>query len=434
MNFYCRAWLVVAGFVFSMSVQAAHSEDFEYNGYFRAGTGTNSYGGDQECFSNTGSSGNEFRLGNECSIYGEAAFTAHQLRGEGSDPFFKSSIRLAYMSPGHQAYEGGRTGSEDFHLTEAFVQGGRVHDTPYTFWVGKRFYRGPALYMNDWWYWGNTVGNGAGIEEIPVGFGKLAVAQIRQISNSAADVSDVGTHGLTLWDARIKEIEIAENTELELWLGYAHSPNGTASNGTPFEKATGYLLGTRVHQKLGEGFNEIVLIGGQGLMESLELSGDTAPVKGVSTQDKAWRFRLVDHWTHQNPGSKWAFHLMLSHEQWDTGADSKSGGQWTGLGFQPIYFLTDHVHLTGLLGASQVEVESETDGAGDPLGERVLFRATIAPQLAINRNVWGRPVLRAFYTHSWWNRNNKTSIAGGAPAYADHTSGSSYGFQAEVWF
>ena len=431
MNFYLRGWLLVASLVLSTSAGAAHSEDFEYNGYFRAGTGTNSFGGDQQCFSNSGSSGNEFRLGNECSIYGEAAFTAHQLQGADSDPFFKSSIRLAYISPGHESYE---AASEEIHLTEAFVQGGRVHDTPYTFWVGKRFYRGPALYMNDWWYWGNTVGNGAGIEEIPLGFGKLAVAQIRQISNSATDVSDVGTHGLTLWDARIKEIKISEQTELEVWLGYAHSPNGTTSADVVFEKATGYLLGARLHQKLGEGFNEIVLLGGQGLMESLELTGDTAPVKGVSTQDKAWRLRLVDHWTHQVPNSRWAFHLMASHEQWDTGADTKSGGQWTGLGLQPIYFLTEHVHLTGLLGASQVEVESEIDGLGDPLGKRTLFRATIAPQLSISRNVWGRPVLRVFYTHSWWNRENKIQVATGAPAYADHTSGAAYGFQAEVWF
>ncbi|MCB0365230.1 MAG: carbohydrate porin [Bdellovibrionaceae bacterium] len=428
MNFFCRSLLLGVGLCVSFAAGAVHSENFEYNGYFRASTGTNSKGGDQECFTNSGTTGNEFRLGNECSIYGEAAFTAHHLKAQGeTDPFFKSTIRLAYISPGHAAYEGT---NEELHLTEAFVKGGRFHDTPYTFWAGKRFYRGPDLYMNDWWYWGNTIGNGAGVEDVPLGFGQLALAQIRQIGTTQ---SDVGRHGLTLWDARVSKIEVTENTELEVWLGYAHAPNGT-SGATIYEKATGYVAGTKFHTKLGEGFNIALLVAGQGLMESLELSGDTAPVKNVSTQDKAQRLRIADHWTHFVPDSKWAFHLMAMHEQWDTGADTDSAGTWTGIGVHPVYFLTDHVHLTGQVGFSQVEIESEKDGMGDPLGARTLIRATVAPQLAINRSVWGRPVLRAFYTHSWWNKENKAKIATGAPAYADLTSGGAYGFQAEVWF
>jgi len=428
MNFVIRSSLLSIVLSLAYGAQAIPSENFEYTGYFRAGTATNSLGGDQQCFKNSGSSGNEFRLGNECGIYGEATLTAHQLRGGEADPFFKGVVTLAYISPGHKSYEGS---SEEIHVTEAFAQGGRVHDTPYTFWIGKRFYRGPNIYMNDWWYYGDTAGNGAGIEEIPVGFGKLAVAQLRQIHDTIS--SDVGRHGLTLWDVRLSDIKVGETSDLAFWLGYAHSPNGT-SGATVYEKATGYVLGTKFHQKLGQGFNEIVLIAGQGLMQSLDLTGDSAPIEGTSTQDKAQRVRLADHWAHEEAGSRWAWQVMASHEQWDTGAATKSGGTWSALGVQPIFFVTDHVHLTGVLGASQIEVESEVDGAGDPLGSRTLFRATIAPQLAVSRSVWGRPVLRAFYTQSWWNKENKTMIATGAPAYADRTSGAAYGFQAEVWF
>ena len=42
----------------------------DMHGYLRSGTGNNLQGGKQNCFNNPGSEGNEFRLGNECGIYG----------------------------------------------------------------------------------------------------------------------------------------------------------------------------------------------------------------------------------------------------------------------------------------------------------------------------------------------------------------------------
>ncbi|MCB0363363.1 MAG: carbohydrate porin, partial [Bdellovibrionales bacterium] len=76
----------------------------------------------------------------------------------------------------------------------------------------------------------------------------------------------------------------------------------------------------------------------------------------------------------------------------------------------------------------------EVDSNSNPLGQRTLYRATIAPQLAIKSKLAARPVLRAYYTQSWWNKENKTSMGESAPAYIDKTSGAAYGFQAEVWF
>ena len=63
-----------------------------------------------------------------------------------------------------------------------------------------------------------------------------------------------------------------------------------------------------------------------------------------------------------------------------------------------------------------------------------MYRLTLAPQLSLNSNIWGRPVLRAYYTHSFWNEDNKTFIAQNAPSYADKDSGGAYGFQMETNF
>lgn len=430
----------------TLQSQANASEGFEYTGYFRSGTGTNSLGGNYECFNNKKTSGNEFRIGNECLTYGEATFTFHHLKNEKNDPFFKSQIRLAYVANNFGKPVTGTTtysnnGDATFSLAEAYVQGGRFQDVPYTFWAGKRFYREPDLFMNDWFYYGNTVGNGAGVEEIPVGIGKLAIAQLRQVNTDSADGgrTEKGRPGITLWDARLRDIVITDNDKLEFWVAYGHSPEGTnvATPANVYEKGTGLILGAKNRYEFDGGFYDAALIRGSGLMESLELSGDSTPPKGTSTQQDAHRWRLVNHVQYEIPNSKWAFHAGVSHERWDSGAESKNLGKWTSVGILPVYFLTDHVQLTGQLGASLVDDESETDPAtGNPLGQRTLYRATIAPQIAINTKLSARPVLRAYYTQSWWNDKNKgaTFIGESAPSFADKTSGASYGFQAEVWF
>lgn len=447
--FLVLLFLLVQG----VKAQAVSANQFEYRGYFRSGIGVNSLGGNHECFYNknteSGHFVNEFRLGNECGTYGEATFLVHHLKSEDNEPFFRSQIRLAYISQGFKAYEGrSEIDQEDdaFHLVEAYVQGGHFSDAPYSFWAGKRFYRESDLYMNDWYYYGNTVGNGAGIEEIPVGIGQLALAQLREVdthsvigSNPGQAIrTEVGRPGITVWDARLKNIILNDHDKMEFWVAYGHAPQGTAKVApyTTYEKSQGIILGTKNHLTFSGGFYDFALLHGSGLMQTLELNGNALAEQGVSTQSKSSRWRIVNHVNYQIPESNWAFLAGLNHEAWNTGEDHNSSGRWTSVGILPVYFLSDHVQLTGQVGASLVKIDSETDANGDPLGLRTLYRVTLAPQLALAKALSARPVIRAYYTQSWWNRPNTASVAdtGGAPAYFDKTSGSAYGFQAEVWF
>jgi maltoporin len=66
---------ILLSLLFISKVSAIEIKDVDMFGYVRAGVGSNTYGGDQECFYNQGAGGgngigrNEFRLANECSNY-----------------------------------------------------------------------------------------------------------------------------------------------------------------------------------------------------------------------------------------------------------------------------------------------------------------------------------------------------------------------------
>ncbi len=456
-TFLALNYFLLIFFIFKLitnNVWAINSDQFEYSGYFRAGTGTNDRGGNHECFYNqlsgTGSKGNEFRLGNECPIYGEAIFTAHHLKGENNNPlnnspFFRSQIRLAYLSQGYKGYEGSSdiTGESDvFNLAEVYIQGGKFTDVPFTFWVGKRFYREPDLNMNDWFYFGNTVGNGAGVEDIPLGIGQLAFAQLRQVNtdqlnNSGSPIrTDVGRPGVTLWDMRLRNIEWQGSNKFDLWTGYAYAPGGsqTTSPYTAYEKNTGWVLGGKNRFLFNGGNYDFALIYGSGLMQTLELNGNSLPIENGSTQQRASRWRIVNDVSYEIPDTFWAFRAALTHERWDTGSNQEPLGTWTSVGILPVYFISEHIQLTSQLGASWIKVQSEKDDSGNELGQRILYRVTLAPQFTFDRHLNARPALRAYYTQSWWNKENRSSIATSAPTYAELTRGAAYGFQGEVWF
>src|SRR5688500_3354942 len=66
--------LLIFIFGFILSTQASAMES-DFGAYFRAGVGLNSAGGPETCVNNPGASTlSEFRLGNECDLYGEMTF------------------------------------------------------------------------------------------------------------------------------------------------------------------------------------------------------------------------------------------------------------------------------------------------------------------------------------------------------------------------
>lgn len=412
----------------SPNLLSASDDFFSYSIYLRSGAGANFRGGDQECFNNPGAGANEFRLGNECSNYGEMAFAGHPLRpNENSPVHFKAQMRLAFNQDARTNWEGAN-GDNPIAVRESFVEGGGINGTPYTFWAGKRFYREHDLYMNDHYYFADMSGNGGGIGHIPLAGGNLHLAWLREGRDLE---TDKGARSMQVIDARLMGMDLGERYNLNIWTAYAFLPKAeitdtdSASVGEKLASQQGYLVGGLLERSLSRGFNHFALMYGKGLLREFNLFAPQDTLENSPAADelkKSNRIRAINHLTYDLHNDL-SFHLAATYELRD-GGSSDNKEKWYSLGVRPVYYITDNYHLVFEAGHSIV----------DPKGQdkRKLTRISFAPQVSTGRSIWGRPVVRAFITQSFWSDSNKGSVGGAA--YREKTSGGSYGVQIEAWF
>ncbi|MGB0452071.1 MAG: carbohydrate porin [Bacteriovoracaceae bacterium] len=419
--------LLVSGL--SNYVFAVSGENFEYHGYFRSGIGSNSKGGDQTCFSNGGNGGgNEFRIGNECTTYGEVAFTGHHLKGKGPNaPFFKSQFRMAFEVEAHSDYEQDQ-GDKGPAFREVYVEGGNLDGIPLSYWAGKRFYRDQDAFISDWYYMSDLSAPGAGFGNIPfLGLGKAHIAYIKRVDDSAQ--TDIGYVSHNVYDLRIKDIKIPDLGSVQLWLAYANNPSSrNLTNGTTYSDNEGLAGGFLFSQSILGGFNNFSIVYGRGLMQGLNIYGTTLTEYQSDAQydqEDSSRIRIVDHATF-SLSPELELHGIAAIELRDNGSLTDSKENWYSIGVQPVYKVTDHYQLVSVLGHSQVEADKQNT--------RRLTRFTLAPQVTAGRSIWARPVFRVFYTRTWWNEANKGRVESGTSAYRNTDHASSWGFQGEVWF
>ncbi|RZA05146.1 MAG: carbohydrate porin [Proteobacteria bacterium] len=417
----------------------------EYHGYLRAGAGNNGVGGKQECYGNKGTPGNEFRLGNECGIYGELALSAPLLKDEGTEPYFMSLVRLGFTPPGNGLFErnvpGPRvsttppgatvpTNESAMAVLEAFVEGGRFGNSPLTYWIGKRFYRDVDVVINDWFYYGHMSGNGAGIGNIPLGGGKLATALLFETGDT---FTNKGQNQKQFLDFRWQQIPISSRSSLNVWAAVGQAPGGSA-DGKDYVPRKGFVIGTRWRRTLWEGSHDLALIYGRGLLQNMEIYGPAALLAAPDNPVNPERYRVVSNWNVQ-PIPKLGLHAAATFEIWNPhvpGIDKS--GRWWNIAARPIWFLTKHTQLALEAGHSVYYDRGEVNAAGGSVGPRHLTRITIAPQLAVDSTLWARPVLRAFYSYGFWNDANRAAVAERAPTFAGASSGHNIGVQTEVWF
>ncbi len=410
---------------------AAAAADFTAHGYLRAGTGTNGKGAKQECFSNRGSPANEFRLGNECSIYGESAFGMNFPKSSETAPSFYSQVRLAYFPSGNSSFEDSDSDGRDINIVEAFAEAREVEGTEISIWAGKRFYRDVDVHIFDWYYYGQMNGNGAGIGNIPFRSGKLALAWLLETGSTR---TNVGKNGVQVLDARIQNLKLSESNEINFWAAYGFAPGSSAlANNTQYASRQGFLLGTRWRKILGNGFYDLALIHGRSLMEELNVYGNALAPLGENRSD-AYRWRFVQDLSWKISG-KFGIHFATGLDHWNpkkSNVDSR--GTWWAVGARPMYFFTDHLQFALEVGHSQVHIRDERTSSGQGVGPRKLSRITIGPQYSLGNSLWARPAIRLFYSESFWNQRNKESVAVDAPSYAGSSRGRSFGVQTEVWF
>ena len=193
------------------------TRNFTFSAYIRAGFQFNGNGGGGN-FSfelpNFPGEGRE-RLGNENDTYMELTWMQSHMLGDSPDVMdvsmtFTPAIRYVQNRATFDAQNNvTRSGNDfDFILRQAYLEASNVFKgaPEITFWSGVRFYDRYNTDPEDY-FWLDTSGYGAGVENIDLGIGKLNVAWLGGLA--AQDISPgIGSYFKQTFDARLKDISL----------------------------------------------------------------------------------------------------------------------------------------------------------------------------------------------------------------------------------
>lgn len=455
----------------------AAQDVFEMHGYMRAGMGRSANGGEQVGFwlpttDTSVTNGPGYRLGNEIDNYIELEMVvrAYEKGAENFTLHFRPTFREYYSSKDASsdfggAPDGNRTDNKNqmIYLREAYGEAGGFLGTSDTFkdatiWAGRRFYQRHDLHLRDQWYWNNS-GDGFGIQNVNLGFGKLHVAYI------LADGGQVDGSGLpvptntAIWghppaghtvgdtDIRVTDIGLWKGGSLSLGFDY-QSPSVSAANQV---QGNGWNGAANANANMNSGVRWHALWN-----QSNVLGGDNKVYVTYGNGSTFWGWYNPEVWTH----NKWwqamemyyikpaknlevegvvEFRRMIQGGVLDT--QGWNHQDWFSIGARPVYYFTRHFSLAGELGWDQLRFSNETT-------KRFLMKRTIAAQWQPAPGYYTRPVIRAFVTNANWNHEanlwgpvdngqfstqNSTSNAYGNP-YWGKTTGTTYGVQIEAWW
>lgn len=425
---------------FALGSQYSIADDnFTFGGYFRAGTGANSEGGDQVCFQVPGA-GSKYRLGNECETYGELSFDYIAWQDPNSDGFFKLNTLLALVVPGEQDFETTEPAFRNAYIQGTNLFGGALEGA--SFWAGKRFYMRNDIHMSDFYYWGQGSSIGGGIEDVNVGLGKFAFAWMQNTSDETFDflVPVVDVNGIPTGETRSVEGGRVDVNDRSLqrfdlrWYGIPINPGGLLDLGfdyrysnesqDDFEGEDGFMLNVQHYQELAfmKGWNKGAIQYGQGAGANLNDSGNDEQ----DGDNETWRFVNQTVMGSDDAWNNWSGMLAIVYEDRDWEPEFGGEQTWFSIGVRPIYSFSTHVHLAVELGYDRVDPEGQD--------VRELTKFTISPFLARGKGFFKRPDIRAFLTYADWNdaAEEAGAVSGGNPF--DSTDGWTYGVQAEAWW
>jgi maltoporin len=395
---------------------------FEFHGYFRSGYGLNGDGGQQVAFQAPGADA-KYRLGNEAETYGEFIFVNNWLNPDhdSDKAWMKTEVMLEANTTNSASYANfpGGTGDDQFRLREAFVQVGNIFDIQpdAKFWAGERYYRRQHIEIDDF-YPLDMSGYGAGIEDLNVRFGKMAVAFL---SGARPDiVTENGNLSKSNVDVRLYDLK----GPLGLWGGwfdFATSKGGETSTGTKIPTADGYAYGIR-HQRLEwhGGYYATTVQYGTGAASNFSTSIDD-PTLYIRSSARL----LATEQVLFQPNDRFAIMPIFVYQRTKDGNPRDGWDQWVSFGARPEIFFTKYLSLALETGFDHTHSLS---GGYDGW----LRKFTIAPQIGAGRKFFSRPVLRTFLTYADWSDGFR-GLVGGVP-YLKKTNGLTYGVQAETWW
>lgn len=421
----------------ALGLAANSASAVEVHGYLRTGIGGNDKGGQQVCFKTPGMP-YKFRLGNECENYAELEFR-EQLYKDKSGVEFNYVGMLAYVTNANQTAESLSGANGDIQNTQNWVAATVPQLGGATFWIGKRYYYRNDVHVIDYFYW-DTSGPGGGVENIDLGFGKLAIAAMQTrvapvpSAPSTASASDARWQ---VWrpEARILGIPIGlGQLDLGLSLYYTSDQTGAPNKTSGEQKVSPWVTAQHVMPGLLGGFNKLAFQWAEG--SAANMTKD--PVIGAGSSTQGWR--VVEHMVF-NVSPQLAGSAVFTYEKQSGSSNLKAGDYW-GIGARPEYYFNDYFMVA--LDAGYTQVKPKGGKTAD------LFKLTLAPTLKPAAGPGGafftRPELRLFASYATWNKNARDAgVFGGTTACSSSTSTSSnpfscdtngltFGAQAEVWW
>jgi maltoporin len=386
----------------------------DFSGYMRAGTGINTRGGTQVCVGLPGAD-TKWRLGNECDYVIEPSLSARLVEYEGSEwhVHFMPGIYRAWGGKEFQTYTtpGGpplpESGTDELvaRFAQVYAYGNNIAALGNgKAWVGRRFYNRLQTGINDQFFEIND-GDGAGIEDINVGVGKLSVAAMLNPRGEA------NNNRFTL-PLRMTGIKDMPNGELSVYVTptlQLRSNNQTTTPPTePPEEDRGVAVG--LYQTLNG-----VLLGGNTLIGfRWDTFGDTRNGRVVLQQSATFGATTVEGLAEYRIRK----------------AVANSGNRWIGIGAR-----TD-THIAGpfrLLVEAGHDLVKPDDGSHT----RNMTKFTLATAASAGREAGSRPTIRLFVTHALWNEAARTSFGDDSrlrQVFGDKRAGTSVGIQSEAWW
>jgi maltoporin len=396
---------------------------FEFHGYLRSGYGLNGRGGQQVAFQAPGT-GAKYRLGNEAETYGELIFVNNWLNPDhdSDKAWMKTEVMIEANTTNSASYANFSTGNDQFRLREAFVSGGNLFESqPHAkFWAGERYYRRQHIEIDDF-YPLDMSGYGAGVEDLDLRIGKLAVAFL---SGARPDiVTQNGSLAKSNIDVRFYDLK----GPLGLWAGwfdFATQKGGKTVVGTAIPNiptSNGYAFGLR-HERLEwhGGYHQFTVQYGTGPASNYSTSIDD-PTFFLNSSARL----LITEQVLLQPNDKFAIMPIFVFQRTKDGIPQHGWNEWVSFGARPEIFFTRNVSL-----AFEGGFDYTHSGTGQYDGW--LRKVTICPQIGVGRKFFSRPVLRGFLTYASWS-NGLRGFVGGVP-YLNSTNGLTYGVQAESWW
>jgi len=422
----------------------------DIHGYMRSGVGRSSEGGEQIAFGlgiipNPG----DFRFGNEDNHYVELAIDVKAY--EKGNTSFKLHFRPAYKES-YSAQDGSydRSGGGNAFIpnqkilfretwgeaTGVFGKSSEAFKDA-SVWGGRRFYQRHDVHMLDYWFWDNE-GQGAGIENINLGFGKFHVAYIQQDvqgnigSGGGVDIATpTGKYIMSTYDFRLSDI--------------VTNPGGALTVGLTLQKPAN--LKTADNSGNTKGGYRVDLLHNQGGI----LGGDNLAAFHYTVGSPLWGWYNADL-TDKNKGWEFLDALYLAPTKsfavcfvglyrdltivTNVTAPGSTGSQKSMLiGVRPAWFFTEHMSLEAEVGYEEVKRDKFY---APGTSKSHLTKETLALQWQPKPSWWSRPSLRLFITNAEWGNDKNPNASWQTytpPNFAStKTNGYTYGFQCEAWW